>query len=168
MLSLLVCPKVITLSGFYCTKIMHLKVVREKLILIRGQISEFITALSRNLVFAFTSVRNRASRKKDCKRCGQAFAQSNFFGLSIQSKSNTKMWFKIQIQIHFLKWIDNPIQIQSQSNYLRKNERQQTLKVFCLNVLDMEFPRDIFLSTNLLNARQMLIRNSLALLLEQD
>ncbi len=98
----------------------------------------------------------------------QALAQSKFFGLSIQSKSNTKMWFKIQIQIHFLKWIDNPIQIQSQSNYLRKNERQQTLKVFCLNVLDMEFPRDIFLSTNLLNARQMLIRNSLALLLEQN
>ncbi len=98
----------------------------------------------------------------------QAFAQSNFFGLSIQSKSNTKMQFKIQIQIHFLKWIDNPIQIQSQSNYLRKNEMQQALKVFCINVLDMEFPRDIFLSTNLLNARQMLIRNSLALLLEQD
>jgi hypothetical protein len=78
------------------------------------------------------------------------------------------MQFKIQIQIHFLKWIDNPIQIQSQSNYLRKNEMQQALKVFCINVLDMEFPRDIFLSTNLLNARQMLIRNSLALLLEQD
>ena len=104
--------------------------------------------------------------KPICLPLAQAFAQSNFFGLSIQSKSNTKMWFKIQI--HFLKWIDNPIQIQSQSNYLRKNERQQTFKVFCRNVLDMEFPRDIFLSTNLLNARQMLIRNSLALLLEQD
>jgi hypothetical protein len=52
--------------------------------------------------------------------------------------------------------------------YLRKNERQQTLKVFCINVLDMQFPRDIFLSTNSLNAKQMLIRNSLALLLEQD
>ncbi len=61
------------------------------------------------------------------------------------------MWFKIQIQIYFLEWIDNPIQIQSQSNYLRKNERQQTLKVFCINDLDIEFPRDIFLSTNLLN-----------------
>ncbi len=96
----------------------------------------------------------------------QAFAQSKFFGLSIQSKSNTKMWLKIQI--HFLKWIDNPIQSQSQSNYLRKNERQQTFKVFCINVLDMEFQRDILLSTNLLNARQMLIRNSLALLLKQD
>ncbi len=76
------------------------------------------------------------------------------------------MWFKIQIQIHFLKWIDNPIQIQSHT--WEKNERQQTLKVFCINVLDMEFPRDIFLSTNLLNAKQMLIKNSLALLLEQD
>ncbi len=41
----------------------------------------------------------------------QAFAQSNFFGLSIQSKSNTKICLKIQIQ--------NPILIldcQSQSN----------------------------------------------------
>ncbi len=58
----------------------------------------------------------------------QAFAQSNFFGLSIQSKSNTKMWFKIQIQIHFPKWIDNPIQIQSQSNYLRKKWKAANIK----------------------------------------
>ncbi len=55
----------------------------------------------------------------------QAFAQSNFFGLLIQSKSNTKIWLKIQIQIHFLKWIDNPIQIQSQSSYLIKTKRHK-------------------------------------------
>jgi hypothetical protein len=46
----------------------------------------------------------------------QAIAQSDFFGLSIQSKSITKIWLTIQIQMQFSKWIDNPIQIQSQSN----------------------------------------------------
>ncbi len=68
--------------------------------------------------------------------------------------------------MYFLEWIDNPIQIQSQSNNLRKNERQQTLKIIFINDLDIEFPRDIFLFTNLLNAIQMFI--SLALLLEQN
>ncbi len=45
----------------------------------------------------------------------QAIAQSDFFGLSIQSKSITHMWLKIQIWIQFSKWLDNPIQ--TQSNY---------------------------------------------------
>jgi len=34
--------------------------------------------------------------------------------------SITNMWLAIQIQIWFCKWIDNPIQIQSQSNYFWK------------------------------------------------
>ncbi len=48
----------------------------------------------------------------------QAIAQSDYFGLPIQSKSITNMWLTIQIQIS--KWIENPIQIQSQSNYIWK------------------------------------------------
>jgi len=43
----------------------------------------------------------------------QAIAQSDYFGLSIQSKSITNIWLTIQIQIQFSKLIDNPIQIQS-------------------------------------------------------
>jgi len=38
----------------------------------------------------------------------QAIAQSDYFGLSIQSKATTNMWFRIQIQIWISKWIDNP------------------------------------------------------------
>ncbi len=44
--------------------------------------------------------------------CMQAIAQSDFFRLAIQSKSNTKKGLKIQIQIHFSNWIDNLIAIQ--------------------------------------------------------
>jgi len=51
----------------------------------------------------------------------QAFAQSDYFGLSIQSKSITNMWLIIQIQ--FSKWIDDLIQIQSQSNNFWKKMR---------------------------------------------
>ncbi len=61
----------------------------------------------------WTSLKMQPAKKKASYM--QAVAQSNFFGLSIQSKSITNMWLTIQIQIHFSKWIDNPIQIQSQS-----------------------------------------------------
>jgi len=57
----------------------------------------------------------------------QAVAQSDFFGLSIQSKSITNVWLTIRIQIHFSKWNDNPIQ--SQSNFFGKDLGQQILNV---------------------------------------
>jgi len=52
----------------------------------------------------------------------QAIAQSDFFGLTIQSKSITNML--LTIQIRFSKWIDNPITIQL---FLEKDIGQQTL-----------------------------------------
>ena len=57
-----------------------------------------------------------------CSRL-EGYFSIRFFGLSIQSKSITNMWLSIQIQ--FSKWIDNPIQ--SQSNYLSKDMGQQVL-----------------------------------------
>jgi hypothetical protein len=56
----------------------------------------------------------------------QAIVQSNFFGLSIQSKSITNVGLTIRIQ--FSKWIDNPIQIQSQSKYFWKKVRSTNMK----------------------------------------
>jgi len=47
------------------------------------------------------------------------YCSIRFFGLSIQSKFITNMWLGIQIQIY--KWIDNAIQIHSQSNYFWQN-----------------------------------------------
>ncbi len=52
----------------------------------------------------------------------QAIAQSNFFGLTIQSKSINNM--RLTIQIQFSKWIKNPIQTQL---FLEKDMGQQIL-----------------------------------------
>ena len=46
----------------------------------------------------------------------QGIPQS-IFGLPIQLQSFAKLWLTFQIQIWFLKRIDNPMQIQSQSNF---------------------------------------------------
>ncbi len=93
----------------------------------------------------------------------QTVAQSNFLGLSIQFKFITKMWLTIQIQ--FSKWIDNSIQIQSQSDSrpcLWQNQNH------VIPVIPKRHPFINFQLWCQVNCLKILMKRILALILEHD
>ncbi len=107
-----------------------------------------------------------------CKSNCQAIAQSNYFGLSIQSKSSTNMRLTIQIRIQFSRRIDNPIQIQSQSNYFWKKIWDSKYKMAKFNDKTHWIPKRQLLSTDKLNNKLLvpnfLFKSGLASLLEHE
>ncbi len=76
------------------------------------------------------------------------------------------MWLSIQIQIHFSKWIDNPIQIQSQSRNFKKNSMTVNFESFILQLKHVIPKGDLLINWQPNIKTLFLDQNSLAFLMK--